>query len=308
MSNINYNEDKNKISYNVYNKKSTIYYLKTSIAGTTLGIFSFILSHPIDVIKTQLQSNVHLKQSAITTLKQIYYKQGILGIYRGSFPNFIRYSSRNLYRWPLMAYLPACYNKYTSKIISKLLTGLTIANLECLILTPFERLKTFLITEDKRGKKPLLNFIKSNKFTEYFRGLKHVLVKQNVSWCSFLIFDHIFKNYFINKNYSVLKKQNIHCKKSDINLSFNELNKISFFVAFLNTLFVMPFDYVKTNIQKEKYILESNNIFKFLKYTINNYGLKSIFTGFQFKIIHYIVQAVFQVNLFYRIEKDLSKK
>ena len=56
----------------------------------------------------------------------------------------------------------------------------------------------------------------------------------------------------------------------------------------------MPFDFVKTQCQKDKNLNE--NTFKILKYYYKQYGVRSLYIGYQFKSLQYFLQSVFSVK------------
>jgi hypothetical protein len=64
----------------------------------------------------------------------------------------------------------------------------------------------------------------------------------------------------------------------------------------------MPFDFVKTQMQKEGSILKTNTI-SALSYFYHNFGFKLLFTGWQFKILQYVTQSVFTVFTLEMLEK-----
>jgi hypothetical protein len=68
----------------------------------------------------------------------------------------------------------------------------------------------------------------------------------------------------------------------------------------------MPFDFVKTQMQKEGYRQEKT--FILLKNFYTEHGINVLYTGWPIKMIQYILQSVFTVVLLDRLEnksKDL---
>ena len=66
----------------------------------------------------------------------------------------------------------------------------------------------------------------------------------------------------------------------------------------------MPFDFIKTQIQKEGYILPiKKNTILTLKHYYTNFGLKILYTGWQFKMFQYITQSFFTVYTLEFLEK-----
>ena len=56
----------------------------------------------------------------------------------------------------------------------------------------------------------------------------------------------------------------------------------------------MPFDFVKTQLQKDKNMQE--NSFKILKFYYKEYGMRSLYIGWQFRSLQYFLQSVFTVK------------
>jgi len=56
----------------------------------------------------------------------------------------------------------------------------------------------------------------------------------------------------------------------------------------------MPFDFVKTQLQKDKNM--QDNSFKILKFYYAEYGIRSLYTGWQFRSLQYFLQSVFTVK------------
>ncbi len=286
-----------------YNIKEITFYLESSIKGILTGIISFAISHPFDVIKTRIQSERVLhRTTALNEIKRLFISDGLFGFFRGSLPSFIRYSTKTAYRWPLMLFLPALFNNYLSAGTAKILTALALGNFEALIFTPIERLKIYLMTKEVKTKHALRYFLLHNPASELIRGLKAFMLRQNVSWCSFLYFDYLFKSKLTE--YKLMKHNLSH--RSEVKLSFLELNLISFTVSLFNTFLLMPFDFVKTSAQKEHYV-NIKSIPKFLATTAKLQGISAIFAGWEVKLFHYTAGAVFNVNLLYHLEQKSGK-
>lgn len=197
-SNENKNSEKNF-------EENFIFYAKTALIGIIRGAIGLLWEHPLDSIKTQWQTNIHIVKSS-EIVNYIYKQKGIIGFYRGFIPNLIRQSSKNLYRWPLMIYLPKYFKRFNdyffkdSKIntetFCKTQTGFSIANIETFLISPLERFKVYIMTQNDKNNKNhslLRNFYarsKGNLTKELFRGLEASLLKSNVSWISFLYLDH----------------------------------------------------------------------------------------------------------------------
>lgn len=210
------------------------FYLNVSLIGALRGGLCLFIEHPLESIKTQWQDNSSVK-STKEIVKNIYTQKGLIGFYRGFLPNFIRVTSKHFYRWPLMLFFPRYYDKHLPTNIhnllpglNKILTGLSIANLEILILCPLDRLKIFFMTSKFLGSNSskinyFYNSHKKNLFAELFRGIEPTFWRSNVSWVSFLYLDYKLK--------SIFKK----LRNSDY-LTFLDLFFVSIFVGAGNLL------------------------------------------------------------------------
>lgn len=220
-------------------KEKFEFYFKVSTIGAFRGAICLFLEHPLDCIKTQWQDNIKLK-STKDVVKFIYLQKGISGFYYGFTPSLIRASSKNIYRWPMMLFFPRLYDKYISFEIKnifpgivKILTGISIANIEVLILCPLDRIKIYLMTSSQVGSdfNKIKHFYDINKhrlLNELFRGVEPTFWRSNVSWISFLYLDYKFKSIF--RNFDRYKKNN------NTHLSFADLLIISFLVGIGNNL------------------------------------------------------------------------
>lgn len=186
------------------------FYMKTALIGVTRGAIGLVWEHPLDSIKTQWQTNIHVVKST-EMINYIYKEKGILGFYRGFLPNLIRQSSKNVYRWPLMLYLPQFFKKFNQSLFKnsklnsdsfcKIQTGFTIANLETMFICPLERLKVFFMTHAANENKHysfLKHFYimnKGNMLNQLFKGLEPSLLRSNISWISFLYLDHETRSF-----------------------------------------------------------------------------------------------------------------
>lgn len=230
------------INNNDNSKEKFSFYLKTAEIGIARGAIGLILEHPLDSIKTQWQTNIQvLKSSEI--VYYIYKQKGILGFYRGFIPNLIRQSSKNLYRWPLMIYLPKFFkrindyflrsSRLNSDTFCKIQTGFAIANFETFLISPLERFKVYFMThENKENKKYslLMHFYKVNRgnlLKELFRGLEASLLKSNVSWISFLYLDHKTRS-FLKSRRQVDKLDNVDIFFASIFVGFGNLTLSKF--------------------------------------------------------------------------------
>lgn len=123
-----------------------------SVARAAVGM---PYEHPLDTIKTVMQSQQRQDPSLRDVIKQIYAKEGIKGFYAGFIPNFARVVLKTVYRIPMMLELPHLLTDFSKRILNhdlssttaKSLAGVVIAAFEVVIVTPAERLKVLLMTK-----------------------------------------------------------------------------------------------------------------------------------------------------------------
>jgi hypothetical protein len=196
------------------------------MTGVSRSCVCLFLEHPLESIKTQWQTKIDIKHKH-EIVRHIFQEKGLIGFYRGFIPNLIRVSIKQLYRWPMMLYFPKFYKKYSpynTDGFAKVLTGLTIANIEIFIICPLDRLKIYFMTQDKVNKSVFTYFLYrhgENLSKELFAGLGPSFWRSNISWVSFLYLDHISKRTV--KNY----------KQEEV-LTFLDLLVISVFVGIGN--------------------------------------------------------------------------
>lgn len=277
-------------------------YLYTSFAGTMRSLIGLPFEHPLELIKTKLQSSIS-KKSGAQVAKEIYLKNGLIGLYAGLIPNTLRLIFKQVYRYPLLFLLPNFFKRILpehyekeKRLAKKTLAGFSIALLEVYILCPLERLKVYLMTKKQFRLGSLINFIKQNKKIlkiELFRGLNALFPKQIISWVSFLTTDYKLKIYSHTK----------------FNIPFNEvlpyyfLISIGIFVGLVNVTVTLPFDFVKTQFQMQNHIENSSLRIAFSKFK-NEFGLFIFYKGWCVRMIQSIIHCVFTVSLIEKLEKN----
>lgn len=265
-------------------------YCAASAAGAIRGAFSLIFEHPFDAIKTGMQAE---QKSAGEVGQRIFAEKGFKGFYSGAIPNGFRICSKQAYRWPLMLALPNFFERNIPKsfqerysTINQIATGLTIAHAETFFICPFERLKVYLMTTPDKESGIIRQFFNTHRgqlWKEATRGLNAVYLRQMTSWVSFLVADKKFKD---------MERERTNTKE----LSYLSLLLVSFQVGLANTAVNMPFDVAKTEMQKKNYTQE-RRIFEVMKEVFKHHGVKGLYTGCQIRMIQYMIQAGFTVNL-----------
>jgi ABC-type long-subunit fatty acid transport system fused permease/ATPase subunit len=84
----------------------------------------------------------------------IYRENGIRGFYKGYIPNTLRVMYKQLYRMPLMIYIPELgsgklnlfKDKNLNNTFGKVIAGLSLGVIDVLLVNPLERLKVWFMT------------------------------------------------------------------------------------------------------------------------------------------------------------------
>lgn len=63
----------------------------------------------------------------------------------------------------------------------------------------------------------------------------------------------------------------------------------------------MPFDFVKTQCQKDRNL--SDGTFRILRKYYRMYGIKCLYVGWQFKSLQYFMQSIFTIKALDYLEK-----
>lgn len=231
--------------------------------------------------------------------------KGIKGFYSGYATNLSKHLFKSCYRYPLMTSLPRFYadllgSKYENKVHHmKFLTSFTLAAIETGLITPFERLQVFIMTSkfSKNNYADFYNMSKSKFRTELFKGLTPYFSKQIVAWTTFLQADAFYKNKF-RKIYGIHDKNMI---------TGYRLALCSFCISLTTILCVMPFDNIKTHLQKHNLeLIDGKKVEKAsskigiptaIKRIYLRGGLSGFFTGWRIKLFVHFMTSSFTVCL-----------
>lgn len=261
------------------------------------------MEQPLEVIKTMWQAEPRRKNE-LELVRMIHARYGLAGFYRGSVANYLRTTVKSVYRYPLLIFFQGVFDrifpgmeKSTKNLaLVKALSGFCVANIDSVIVCPLERMKVFFMTRsDFKG--GYISYFKTHSqalVKVLFKGLNIHMLRQNVSWFVWLESDACTKMY-------VRRKHNIDPFKQTI--PFTLVLPIALVTSIVNVLAVMPFDMVKTNIQKEKPVL--------VKEVLSKYGnkghFKYFFVGWRVRLLQYFIQNVFTMNMLEIMESKYRK-
>ena len=129
------------------------------------------------------------------------------------------------------------------------------------------------------------NLLKSKNL---YDGFQPVLTKQMLSWVSFLGTQEYLKELL----YRYLEKD-----PHEYELSNGELAFVSLMVCLINTLFVMPADYVKTHCQKHGSEEKKTSMLEFCLKCYRKNGFMGFYRGGAIKMAHYNINSMLTVPL-----------
>ena len=220
--------------------------IKEFIAGTLGGGFGTFISHPLDTVRVLAQSKSKINIKTIT--KEIYYKNGIKGFYKGLSPPLIGISIEKALVFGTFYNLQK-HNYFDSKMIDGFIAGF----ISTLIVTPMERYKIALQTNTN---------ISSIKYKTLFRGWSATIFRESPGYAIY------FKTYESLKN------------KNDTKINTFIKGCIS---GATSWAFIYPFDYVKTRVQNDgiSYLDFINKVYK-------NRGIFGFYRGFSLALIRCI--------------------
>lgn len=242
-------------------------------------------------------------------------ERGMKGFYKGYATNCTKQLFKSSYRYPLISGLPHFYssllgsNYEKHRYSMKLLTSLSIAFIEAGLITPFERVQVFLMTSKFQNKNytDFYQMSKSKLRTELFRGYTPYVLKQCVSWTALLQADQFYKNQ-MRKFYRIPKDQMILGWK---------LAACSALTSMTTVLCIMPFDNVKTFLQKHNLEMKDGSKVEMNKHQLNirgafkgiyeKRGLLGFFTGWRIKLCVHFLNSSFTVCLLEWLD-SLSKQ
>ena len=199
-----------------------------------------------------------------------------------------------------MIYVPPFFKQYLDKSplyfdsLPKILTGVTISNVEVKILRPLERLKIYLMTETAN----MSSFFKKHKgnlYRQLFKGLGPNYWRTNMGWFTFLITDHyckkLWKDGFGRKE---LKTFDFLC--------------ISAIVGCASTLTILPFDFIKTQAQLEINVgLPTKRTLTMMSEYIKVGNTSVLYRGWQFRLSQFMISSIVAVTLLEKLEREFKE-
>jgi hypothetical protein len=252
--------------------------LFSAFVGVLRGMMSLVLEHPLDVIRIRWQ--LAARENLKSIIGGILIHKGVRGFYSGALPHVMRLIIKQAYRYPLMLILPVCYGALRGRgVLTSLLTGLTLAFMEILLITPLERLKVWLITSHQRTQN-LRCFFTLNEgalLKELYRGLSAMAPRQILTWVVFMVTHDwlvAFAKMYVGKPV----------------LTLTILAYISLIEGTIHSAVVLPFDCIKTHMQQGK--AREATLKATGAHIYARDGIKGFYAGWWPTLIKYIIHAL----------------
>ena len=129
----------------------------SSILAGSIGQF---IASPTDLIKIRMISNVENNPKIINTIKNVYYKEGILSFYKGCAPNVLRAGSVNLGElasYDMSKRIVLSYRDNKEDNITFTCASFISGFFSALLSTPFDNAKSRIMAANNSGNKSMYN-------------------------------------------------------------------------------------------------------------------------------------------------------
>ncbi|MGK3749473.1 MAG: solute carrier family 25 carnitine/acylcarnitine transporter 20/29 [Bacillariaceae sp.] len=263
---------------------------KQVVGSTVAGISSTVLGHPLDTIKTHLQTNPKLHNNSFNAFKKIQLK----GIFRGITPPLVNAITMNAVMFTVFDTVQTRTNN--NSFISGIISGFATA----IISTPTDYIKIQMQLSSLSLSSTLSSVLlhNNNNKKNKIRGVTSIIGKLYRGFTVNLAREGIFTMVYLGIYHWILEKEEIYyCNNNNNNNNnnSNNFNHIVFvtgtsaFTGALAWIITYPFDVIKTIIQSGSISNVNGNInrnisnFNFLRQQIQtmytNHGLKMFYRG-----------------------------
>jgi solute carrier family 25 carnitine/acylcarnitine transporter 20/29 len=261
---------------------------KQVVGSTVAGISSTVLGHPLDTIKTHLQTNPKLHNNSFNAFKKIQLK----GIFRGITPPLVNAITMNAVMFTVFDTVQTRTNN--NSFISGIISGFATA----IISTPTDYIKIQMQLSSLSLSSTLSSVLlhNNNNKKNKIRGVTSIIGKLYCGFTVNLAREGIFTMVYLGIYHWILEKEEIYyCNNNNNNNNSNNFNHIVFvtgtsaFTGALAWIITYPFDVIKTIIQSGSISNVNGNInrnisnFNFLRQQIQtmytNHGLKMFYRG-----------------------------
>ncbi|OEU16416.1 mitochondrial carrier [Fragilariopsis cylindrus CCMP1102] len=247
---------------------------KQIVGSTVAGISSTVLGHPLDTIKTHLQTNPKLHNNSFNAFKKLQLK----GIFRGITPPLVNAIIMNTVMFTVFDKVQTKVNN--NSFISGIISGFATA----IISTPTDYIKIQM----------QLSSLSLSSTLSSILGVTSIIGKLYRGFTVNLAREGIFTMVYLGIYHWILQKEEILLYCNSNNNNSNNFNHIVFvtgtsaFTGALAWMITYPFDLIKTMIQSgsiSNHNSSNHNFsnFNFLRKQIQtmytNHGLKIFYRG-----------------------------
>ncbi len=248
--------------------------------GIIRGILGFPFEHPFEV--TKLKNQAHPKASTWSILTSIFKQRGFKGFYDGTLSNLPRRVIKEAYRWPAIAYFHQFWNRSCSDrlrqngFLPNIATAGCMAILEAGFILPFERILLARLNEG--GYRVFFVRLKGEGGALLYQGITIAFLRHITAWATLMI-----TNLWIKREIKRIDPKHKHYLMGT--LAANVI------IAANLTLFCLPLDFIKVNIQMHK-VYQSQRLSVLIRELSYKYSWRGFYAGAIYVFLQKNVQAL----------------
>lgn len=285
----------------------------SALLGVKFSFAEFAIGHPFDAVKTKLQAQGTSPHqpgyfTARGQIKAILRDEGLRGFYRGGMANLARMMAKNAYRTPARPALKSTFTRMVpdssttrGKLAVNSLTGLSLATMDAVLLTPLERMKVWLMTVPRGGPSLSVQFrawvASGALFGQLSRGMAPNIMRASSSWGCYLTVEESVDDAVKRSLYFAGQ----HWLMGEIARSL----ATGIFGGGFHVAATMPFDNCKTQFQKHgsREVRARGATARVLLRIYRERGLLAgVYAGWTVRLPHYVVVGAVQAQLIPRID------
>lgn len=249
--------------------------------GAMRSTAGFVLEHPLELVKITAQAQP--KDSSWEVTKKIVKEKGIFGLSNTVLTNFPRRLLREVVRWPVIGYtheklIKQFPNTFTREgTNSKLVTGLSVALFDSLVILPLEQLMAYRVKEKERYSSFFKKRFIQEGMPSLYRGFGINLIRQGVVWATLMGINNEAK-----KRFDLFDKDKVH--------PYLRQGVTSVLIALGLIIWGLPVDFVKARIQMEPN-LQKMKLSSVVQTLIRQHGFSAFYAGALPVFIHTVFHA-----------------
>ncbi len=137
-----------------------------------------------------------------------------------------------------------------------------------------------------------------------FKGASVSMVRSAISWSTFLVPEAMIRDAAVKNSPRILDKNNPQ-------LPFAEQVIVGSLGGFINGICTLPFDTIKTNVQKEGYLEKADvkSMIKISKELVSEHGFyRGLYPGFAVRLLHYSIVGVITSDVIQKVDQVWKKQ